>query len=78
MIGVACYFFMPDTPQLSGRWLEPDEIRYLTIQTDIREGGKYREAAEKFSWRDVRALVTDYKVYLQMWILFATTTCSYG
>lgn len=80
LIGVATFFFMPDSPELAQRWLVPEEIRYLLIQRTIKEGGKRntQEEAEKFSWRLVRELLTDYKVYLQAYILFTASVCAYG
>lgn len=81
LIGVATFFVMPDTPELSSRWLEQDEIKYLSIQRIIKEGGKSNqdgEVAEKFKWPLLKELVTDYKVYLQAYILFTASVCAYG
>ena len=79
LIGCACFFIMPDTPQLSGRWLTEKEIRYLTIQTTIKEGGSSAmEKTDKFKWSHLWELLTDYKVYLQAWILFTASVCAYG
>src|SRR5699024_127289 len=79
VIGCVCFIIMPDTPQLSGRWLTEPEIRYLTIQTFIKEGGSSAmEKADKFRWSQLWELITDYKVYLQAWILFTASVCSYG
>lgn len=69
---------MPDHPSTSGRWLEPQEIRYLELQNTIREGGRSSEKADKFKWGQLFDLLTDYKVYLQAWILFTASTCAYG
>jgi hypothetical protein len=78
LLGIATYFFMPDRPSLSGRWLSPDEIKYLELQNTIREGGRSQEKVDKFRWKELFSLLTDYKVYLQMWILFTASTCGYG
>ena len=79
MIGIACFFVMPDTPALAKGWLNDDEKRYLAIQTIMKEGGKATaEKADKFQWSFLRDLLTDYKVYLQAWILFTASVCSYG
>lgn len=51
LIGAACFFIMPDTPALSGRWLNDEEMRYFEIQQIIREGGRVNmEKSEKFKW----------------------------
>ncbi|KAI7088253.1 MFS general substrate transporter [Hortaea werneckii] len=79
LIGIACFFVMPDTPALSSRWLNAEEIRYLEIQTYIKEGGRSSmEATEKFKWSYLTDLLTDYKVYLQAFILFTASVCAYG
>lgn len=80
-IGFATYFFMPDSPELSGKWLSQEEIKYLLLQRTVKEGGKvnaHGEVAEKFKWGLLRELVTDYKIYLQAFILFTASVCAYG
>ncbi|KAJ0139454.1 putative transporter, partial [Colletotrichum tanaceti] len=42
-IGVSCFFLLVDTPALSKRWLEPEEIRYLELSIFIKQGGGSRE-----------------------------------
>lgn len=81
LIGIATFFVMPDSPELSQKWLKAEEIRYLLIQRTIKEGGKINavgESAEKFRWGLVRELFSDYKLYLQAFILFTASTCAYG
>ncbi|KAF7188316.1 MFS-type transporter cnsO [Pseudocercospora fuligena] len=79
LIGIACFFIMPDTPSLSGRWLNQEEQRYLEIQTIIKEGGKSSmEKGDKFKWGYLTDLLTDYKVYMQAWILFTASVLAYG
>ena len=81
LIGVATFLIMPDTPELSHRWLSPEDIRYLCIQRAIKEGGKTNsegETANSFKWSYVKDLFTDYKLYLQAFILFTASTCAYG
>lgn len=78
-IGCACFVIMPDTPELSRKWLSEEEIRYLSIQTTIKEGGSASmEKTDKFKWSFLWDLLTDYKVYLQSWILFTASVCAYG
>ena len=70
---------MPDTPALSGRWLNQEEQRYLEIQTIIKEGGRSSmEKDDKFKWGYLTDLLTDYKVYMQAWILFTASVLAYG
>lgn len=79
IFGVMTLFFMIDTPKHSKGWLSEDERRYLRIQSIIREGSRLsEEEAHKFRWSDLFSILTDPKVYMQGWILFSTTACSYG
>ncbi|OAG34347.1 hypothetical protein AYO21_11499 [Fonsecaea monophora] len=79
-LGLICALVMPDTPALSSRWLSPSEIRFLDIQITIKEGGRASQEASnnKFRWGDLFSLLTDYKLYLQSWILFSVVGCAYG
>ena len=79
IIGAACFFVMPDTPALSGKWLTAEEMNYFAIQQIIKDGGRATsEKGDKFKWSYLIDLVTDYKVYLQAWILFTASVCAYG
>lgn len=78
-IGVACFFIMPDTPALSGKWLDAEERRYLLIQTYIKDGRNASdETVDTFKWGYLKDLFTDYKIYCQAWILFVASVCAYG
>jgi MFS family permease len=45
-LGISCFFFLVDSPSLSKRWLEPEEIRFLELQRFIKDGGDFREEKE--------------------------------
>lgn len=77
VMGVACFFFLIDTPALSTRWLEPEEIRYLELSMLIKQGGSYQEES-KFSWRDLKMVVTNWRVYVQAYFLVCQSALSYG
>ncbi|KAH0095971.1 MFS general substrate transporter, partial [Aureobasidium melanogenum] len=82
VVGVCCFFVMPDTPSLSGKWLNENERRYLILQNVIKNAGRGTsddgEKADKFKWVYLKDLLTDYKVYLQSWIIFTASVCAYG
>ena len=79
ILGIATYFFMIDKPELSSKWMTPEEIRYMNIQTTIREGGvTAQEKADKFRWAELIAIFKDPKTYMQGFILFAQTAAQYG
>ncbi|KAL2823023.1 major facilitator superfamily domain-containing protein [Aspergillus granulosus] len=77
VLGVACFLFLIDTPALATRWLEPDEIRYLELSMFIKQGGRV-ENESKFKWRDLRMVLTNWRVYMQAWSLFVQSALSYG
>ncbi|OQD79937.1 hypothetical protein PENANT_c041G05580 [Penicillium antarcticum] len=63
---------------LSGKWLEVDEIRYLELQHFIKEGGKFKEEKKKTSWKEIRAVIMNWRMYLLAYILLCQSACSYG
>ena len=79
-LGVSCFFFLIDSPTLSGRWLKPEEIRFLELQTFIKQGGRFsHESKEKaFNWHDLKMVVTNWRLYMQAYILMCISACSYG
>ncbi|KAL4943532.1 hypothetical protein BDV06DRAFT_210938 [Aspergillus oleicola] len=77
VIGVACFFMLIDTPALSSRWLEPDEIQYLELSMFIKQGGRV-EHEKSFKWKDLMMVLTNWRVYMQAWFLFAQSALSYG
>ena len=76
--GAATLFCMPDSPSLSGRWLSTDEIRYLELQNLIREAGRAAHEMDRFRWKDLWEMVTDYKLYQNVCIIETSATCLYG
>lgn len=76
-IGVACYFFLIDTPALSTRWLEPDEIRYLEISMFIKQGGMFQKE-NRFRMKDLKMVLCNWRIYCQAYFLFVQSALSYG
>ncbi|KAM5369030.1 hypothetical protein ACJZ2D_009233 [Fusarium nematophilum] len=77
VLGVACFFLLIDTPALSTRWLEPDEIRYLELSMFIKQGGGYHEESN-VRWRDVKMVLTNWRIYVQAYFLLCQSALSYG
>ena len=80
LLGISCFFFLIDSPSLSGRWLTPSEIRFLNLQTFIKQGGRFQDETQdkKFNWHDLKMVVTNWRLYMQAYALLATSSCSYG
>jgi len=77
ILGVACFFFLIDTPALSSRWLSPDEIRYLELSMFIKQGGTSVEETS-FKIKDLKMVLTNWRVYVQAYFLLCQSALSYG
>ncbi|CAI7602670.1 unnamed protein product [Penicillium pancosmium] len=77
ILGVACFFLLIDTPSFSSRWLSPDEIRYLELSMFIKQGGTSVEETS-FKMRDLKMVLTNWRVYVQAYSLFCQSALSYG
>jgi MFS family permease len=77
LIGIACFFFLIDSPALSTKWLEPDEIRYLELSMFIKQGGIFHEE-KRFRWKDLKMTLMNWRIYLQAYFLFVQSALSYG
>ncbi|KAL4974847.1 major facilitator superfamily domain-containing protein [Aspergillus desertorum] len=78
VLGVLCYLLLIDSPRKSGKWLAPEEIRYLELQHFIKEGGHFKEEKKRTNWKDVKATLLNWRMYLLAFILLAQSACSYG
>jgi hypothetical protein len=78
-LGVSCFFFLVDSPALSGKWLDAEEIRFLELQKFIKDGGKFTSEEESsFRLNDLKMVLSNWRLYLQAWILLCSSACSYG
>jgi MFS family permease len=79
-LGLLCLIFLIDSPALSQRWLDKDEIRFLELQSFIKQGGKLQEIqrGENQTWSDVKAVLTNWRLYVHGSFIIANTSCSYG
>ncbi|KAJ4386765.1 hypothetical protein N0V93_009663 [Gnomoniopsis smithogilvyi] len=78
-IGSLSFFLLIDSPKLSTKWLSPKETRFLEIQLIVKEGGQVNGAVEsKIRWKDLRPVLTNWRLYFQGFIVFTQATCSYA
>lgn len=77
VLGVACFFFLIDTPSLSKRWLSQEEIRYLNLSMFIKQGGTSDDETG-FKWRDLKLVLLNWRVYVQAYFLLCQSALSYG
>ncbi|KAL4908484.1 hypothetical protein BDW74DRAFT_166151 [Aspergillus multicolor] len=78
LLGVMCFVCLIDSPRLSTRWLDADEIRFLEIQHFIKEGGKFRDEQQKTTWKDVLGVMKNWRLYLLAYIMLCQSACNYG
>ncbi|KAL4971594.1 major facilitator superfamily domain-containing protein [Aspergillus desertorum] len=78
VLGVFCFLCLIDSPLLSSKWLDQDEIRFLQIQHFIKEGGQFREEQQKTMWRDVWDVMRNWRLYLLAYIMMCQSACNYG
>ncbi|RYP66377.1 hypothetical protein DL769_006039 [Monosporascus sp. CRB-8-3] len=76
-LGIACFFLLIDTPALSTRWLESEEIRFLELSMFIKQGGKFHEESG-VKWRDLKMVLMNWRVYVQSYFLLCQSALSYG
>lgn len=78
LMGILTFFLLVDTPRLS-KWLEPDEVRFLEIQSFIKQGGRFQEEKEdRFMWNDLKAAVMNWRLWLIAYIQFCQSAMTYG
>lgn len=79
LLAALCYFCLADTPELSTRWLEPEEIRFLTLRKKSLRGRiVVDEKASKFDWKTLFHALTDWHLYLQILNFWSNTVPNYG
>lgn len=75
-----CYFFLIDSPSLSSRWLEPDEIRYLELRQRADPSRRAASSTKKRAsgWKTLKKCLTDWQLYLQALIFWGNSAPNYG
>lgn len=65
-MAVTCFFLLVDSPALSSRWLDPDEIRYFELRQYARRMHSVQASGKKKTvhWGALWAVLTDWKIYL--------------
>lgn len=80
ILGIMTFFLLIDTPQLSTRWLRPDEIRFLEIQVVIKQGGRFLNERDEdhHIWSDLKATLLNWRLLLIAYVQFCQSAMSYG
>ncbi|KAJ5680144.1 hypothetical protein N7536_011283 [Penicillium majusculum] len=78
-LAFVCFFCLVDSPELSTKWLEPDEIRYLLLRKQAERGRVVvDENADKFDWKTLFSVFKDSHLYLQVLNIWSNTVPNYG
>ncbi|KAI1339186.1 major facilitator superfamily transporter [Xylariaceae sp. FL0016] len=64
VIGASCFFLLIDSPALSHRWLEPEEIRFLELRQAARRTLSEEGPKKHFDKGALLAVICDWKLYL--------------
>lgn len=80
LTGVATFFFLVDTPELSSGWLTPNEIKYLRFRQEALKGNSRRakEAEKSRKWEILKSTLCDWQIYLQALVYWSNTAPNYG
>ncbi|RMJ09709.1 hypothetical protein CDV36_010657 [Fusarium kuroshium] len=80
LAGVSTFFFLLDTPALSGKWLDDDEKKYLELRQYVVQGNslRVREAEKSRKGEILRSVFLDWQLYLQALIYWSNTVPNYG
>lgn len=79
LLAAFCYFCLADAPELSSSWLDPEEIRFLTLRKQAVRGRiVVDENPNKFDWKELFKVLTDWHLYLQVLNFWSNTVPNYG
>ena len=78
--GISTFFFLIDSPSLSSRWLDDEEIRYLDLRQYARALATCDPNAtkRKVNWPAITAVLTDWKMYLLIFANWSQAVPNYA
>ncbi|KAJ5556682.1 hypothetical protein N7494_000597 [Penicillium frequentans] len=78
VLGIACFLLLIDSPPLSTRWLDQDEIRYMGIQQFIKDGGQVQDEEKRTTLKDIWGVANNWRLYSLAYIMMCQSACNYG
>jgi hypothetical protein len=80
LVGVMCFFALPDSPAHAKRWLSADEARFLELEHHRTRGIKVKseDGKKRFNWKALWAVLTDWQLYLQAMCFMSNSVPNYG
>ncbi|KAL1855819.1 hypothetical protein VTK73DRAFT_8461 [Phialemonium thermophilum] len=78
-LAIAAFFVLNDTPAKSGRWLTPEERRFLLLRNRYAAGGETGVAEkEEFSWKAAKEAFKSFHIYAVALMEFTLCVTVYG
>lgn len=77
VLGVLCLIVLIDTPALSRSWLSDEEIRFLELQTVIKQGGNSRSGGRAMR-KELKYILKDWRRFALASFVFINASTSYG
>lgn len=84
LMGALCFFALPDSPT-TAKWLTPDETKFLELSHIAYRGVRTKdkknadgERKRRVNWQVIKAVVTDWQLYLQSIVFWSNTVPNYG
>ena len=82
VLAIFTHFCLIDTPQRSQKWLDAEEVRYLGIQSMIKEGSTDIDATSGNSnrniFRDLTVVLFNWRYWCFGFLFHAGGACGYG
>lgn len=81
VVSIMCFFLLCDSPGLSGKWLEPDDIRYLELRQMARRATntkEFKESNKHFDLQIFKDILCDYKIYLLIFANWSNAVPNYA
>ncbi|KAF5008488.1 hypothetical protein FDECE_5247 [Fusarium decemcellulare] len=73
LAGVLTFFCLIDSPERSGKWLDPDEIKFLQLRQLAQSGNEVTHTKKGVDWKILRSVICDWQIYLQALIYWSNT-----
>lgn len=76
-LGLLCFMALIDSPALSTGWLDKEEIRFLELQTSIKQGGSTQPEGLS-QWKQLVRFAKDWRMYSLSFLCLVNAATSYG
>lgn len=77
LAGFVSLYLLPNSPELSHKWLQPDEIRYLELN-HIKYRGRRSQGGHKVEAKALVKVFKDWQIYLLGLVFMSNTVPNYG